>query len=148
MWSPAAERVHMGDVRGALGICARAVAIATVATVAPVASLGSTTAAPCHSNPGKRLGVVSGPSGHCLESETGRIAASLASSLLLELSVAVGPALALRVALVDSWASHCFIAEHVARVARVSWDTGVHLGVRLADRELRPYLGLACAVHM
>ena len=78
----------------------------------------------------------------------GRIAASLAGSLLLELSVALGLALAPCVVLVDSGASHCFIAEHVARAAGVSWDSGVSLGVQLVDGELWPYLGLARAVHM
>ena len=59
----------------------------------------------------------------------GRIAASFAGSSLLELSIAVGPAQIPCVALVDSGASHCFIAAHVARAAGVSWDIGVHLGV-------------------
>ena len=51
-------------------------------------------------------------------------------------------------ALVDSGALHCFIAEHVAHAAGVCWDVGVRLGVRLADGELRPYLGLARVLHM
>ena len=78
----------------------------------------------------------------------GRIAASFAVSSLLELSVMLGPALAPCVALIDSGALHCFIAKHVARAARVSWNAGVCLGVRLADGELWPCLGLARVVHV
>ena len=77
-----------------------------------------------------------------------RIAASFAGSSLLELSVAVGLAYTPCVALVDSGALHCFIAEHVARAAGVCWDVGVCLGVRLADGELQTCLGLAHAVHV
>ena len=57
----------------------------------------------------------------------GRIAAILAGSSLLELSMVVRLALAPCIGLVDSGASHCFIAEHVARAAGVSWDTGISL---------------------
>ena len=78
----------------------------------------------------------------------GRIAASLAGSSFLELFMAVGLALAPCIALVDSGALNCFIADHVARAAGVSWDAGVSLGVQLADGELQPCLGLACAVHV
>ena len=78
----------------------------------------------------------------------GMIAASFAGSSLLELSVVVEPAQTPCVALVDSGALHCFIAEHVARTVGVCWDVGVHLGVRLADGKLRPCLKLACAVHV
>ena len=135
----------MGDGGGAPGVCAGA---AAATTSSPTARSGGATATQGCPNPGKRLGAVSRPSGHCQEPETGRIAASFAGSSLLELSVAVGPAQTPCVALVDSGASHCFIAEHVARAAGVCWDVGVRLGVRLADGELRPCLGLARAVHV
>ena len=79
---------------------------------------------------------MSGLSGHCLESETGRIATSLAGGSFLELSVMVGTALAPCIALADSGVSHCFIAEHVAHASGVFWDAGVCLGVQLANGEL------------
>ena len=50
--------------------------------------------------------------------------------------------------LVDSGASYCFIAEHVAHTAGVCWDIGVRRGVQLADGELWPCLRLAHVVHM
>ena len=74
---------------------------------------------------------------------TGRITASLAGSSLLELSVVVDPVLVPCIALVDSGASHFFIAEHVTCTAGVTWDAGVHLGVQLANEELWPCLGLS-----
>ena len=139
----------MGNGRGALGICARAVAIATTVATTPAAGGSSSTATTLQGpNPGKCLGALSGPLGHCLESEMGRIAASLAGSSLLELSAMVGLVLAPCIALVDSGVSHCFIVEHIACTAGLSWDAGVCLVVRLADRELRPCLGLARAVHV
>ena len=78
----------------------------------------------------------------------GRIATSLAGSSLLELSVMLGLELAPCIALVDSGALHCFIAEHVAHASRVSWDTGVCLGVWLANWELRPCIELARTVNV
>ena len=47
------------------------------------------------------------------------------------------------VALVDSGASHCFMAEHMARASGVTWDANAHLFVRLADGERRACLGVA-----
>ena len=74
----------------------------------------------------------------------GRIAVGGADGgQLLELDVSVGDARYPAVALVDSGASHCFVTEHVARKAGVTWDTSAQLFVRLADGEWRACLGVA-----